>query len=110
MLLAGYDEHVGPSLYYLDYLATLHKMDFSAIGYASFFVLSTLDRHWKKKCVLKAKLPPLLCLGLRMLMALCVESAAAGWSFLVGFANMRGFPASCFLLPASCLFCVRVRV
>lgn len=51
MLLAGYDEHVGPSLYYLDYLATLHKMDFSALGYASFFVLSTLDRHWKKKCV-----------------------------------------------------------
>eukprot|EP00170_Pyropia_yezoensis_P003034 contig_12746_g3041 len=48
MLLAGYDEHVGPSLYYLDYLATLHKMDFSALGYASFFVLSTLDRHWKK--------------------------------------------------------------
>lgn len=51
MLLAGYDEHVGPSLYYLDYLATLHKMDFSALGYASFFVLSTLDRHWKKKYV-----------------------------------------------------------
>lgn len=54
MLLAGYDEHVGPSLYYLDYLATLHKMDFSALGYASFFVLSTLDRHWKKKCVVLA--------------------------------------------------------
>lgn len=51
MLLAGFDEHVGPSLYYLDYLATLHKMDFSALGYASFFVLSTLDRHWKKKYV-----------------------------------------------------------
>jgi len=82
MLLAGYDEHVGPSLYYLDYLATLHKMNFSAIGYASFFVLSTLDRHWKKKCVLKAELLPLPCLGLGMLMALFVESAAAGLFFL----------------------------
>jgi len=100
MLLAGYDEHVGPSLYYLDYLATLHKMDFSAIGYASFFVLSTLDRHWKKKCVLKAKLPPLLCLGLRMLMALCVESAAAGWSLSVLLT------CAVFLLPASCFLLV----
>mmetsp|Transcript_39081 Transcript_39081/g.95577 ORF Transcript_39081/g.95577 Transcript_39081/m.95577 type:complete len:193 (-) Transcript_39081:146-724(-) len=48
MLLAGYDDQAGPSLYYLDYLGTCHPMDYTAQGYASFFVLSTLDRHWHK--------------------------------------------------------------
>lgn len=33
VLLAGFDEGVGPSLYYLDYLATLHKVKHTAFGY-----------------------------------------------------------------------------
>ncbi|CAJ0927664.1 unnamed protein product [Ranitomeya imitator] len=35
MLLAGYDEHDGPSLYYMDYLASLAKAPFAAHGYGA---------------------------------------------------------------------------
>lgn len=55
ILLAGYDganEIAGtkPStaLYSIDYLGTMHKLRFAADGYAQYFVLSTLDRFWKK--------------------------------------------------------------
>merc|ERR1712137_723531 len=37
-LLAGYDEDVGPSLYFLDYLASCQKLDKAAHGYAGMFV------------------------------------------------------------------------
>lgn len=50
-MIAGYDSPPngdGPALYYCDYLGTLSKMTFAAEGYAQYFVLSTLDRHWKK--------------------------------------------------------------
>ena len=33
LLVAGYDEGVGPSLYWLDYLATLHKVNTGGTGY-----------------------------------------------------------------------------
>jgi len=46
-LLAGYDDDVGPSLYFLDYLASCQKLDKAAHGYAGFFVNSLLDTHWK---------------------------------------------------------------
>jgi 20S proteasome subunit beta 4 len=46
LLLGGVDES-GASLYYLDYLGTMHKMPFGAHGYASNFVLSLFDRHYK---------------------------------------------------------------
>jgi 20S proteasome subunit beta 4 len=32
----------------MDYLAAMAKVNFSAHGYASNFVLSVLDREWKK--------------------------------------------------------------
>lgn len=48
VLLAGYDENVGASLYSCDYLGTLHKLTCAAEGYAQYFVLSTMDRYWKK--------------------------------------------------------------
>jgi 20S proteasome alpha/beta subunit len=48
VLLAGYDEIGGPSLYYVDYLASLTKVGFGAHGYASNFILSTFDRDFKK--------------------------------------------------------------
>lgn len=35
LLLAGYDE-TGPSLYFLDYLGTMHHMPFGAHGYSFF--------------------------------------------------------------------------
>merc|ERR1712070_741824 len=47
MLLAGYDEGVGPSLYFIDYLASMQKLDKGAHGYCGFFCNSLLDAHWK---------------------------------------------------------------
>merc|ERR1712060_660611 len=46
-LLAGWDEGVGPSLYYMDYLASMQQLNFAAMGYAGFFVNSLMDAHWK---------------------------------------------------------------
>lgn len=48
VLLAGYDDDGGASLYSCDYLGTLTKLQFAAEGYAQYFVLSTMDRYWKK--------------------------------------------------------------
>lgn len=51
VLIGGYDAAPfgnGPSLYSCDYLGTLTKLKFAAEGYAQYFVLSTLDRYWKK--------------------------------------------------------------
>ena len=33
LLLAGYDESTGPSLYWMDYLATLNKINTGGTGY-----------------------------------------------------------------------------
>ncbi|XP_074573854.1 LOW QUALITY PROTEIN: proteasome subunit beta type-2-B-like [Curcuma longa] len=53
ILLAGYDKDIGPSLYYIDYIATLHKVDKGAFGYGSFFSLSMMDRHYHSGMSLK---------------------------------------------------------
>uniref|UniRef100_A0A8C5LKI0 Proteasome subunit beta n=1 Tax=Leptobrachium leishanense TaxID=445787 RepID=A0A8C5LKI0_9ANUR len=67
LLLAGYDEHDGPSLYYMDYLAALAKAPFAAHGYGAYLTLSILDRYYKpdltreealellKKCVAEVR-------------------------------------------------------
>ncbi|KAK2647060.1 hypothetical protein Ddye_022255 [Dipteronia dyeriana] len=47
ILMAGFDKETGPSLYYLDYIATLHKVDKAAFGYGSYFALSMMDRHFR---------------------------------------------------------------
>lgn len=39
LLMAGFDEKVGPSMYYMDYLGSMHKMDSAAHGYGSYFTL-----------------------------------------------------------------------
>ncbi|KAM9305593.1 LOW QUALITY PROTEIN: proteasome subunit beta type-2-like [Gastrophryne carolinensis] len=46
LLLAGYDDHDGPSLYYMDYLAALAKALFAVRGYGA-LTLSILDRYYK---------------------------------------------------------------
>eukprot|EP01025_Chloroclados_australasicus_P014474 TRINITY_DN16793_c0_g1_i6.p1 TRINITY_DN16793_c0_g1~~TRINITY_DN16793_c0_g1_i6.p1 ORF type:complete len:194 (-),score=28.17 TRINITY_DN16793_c0_g1_i6:208-789(-) len=46
LLLAGYDEGAGASLYWLDYLATMHKMNICGTGYGSYFALSLFDKMW----------------------------------------------------------------
>lgn len=48
LLLGGYDESEGPSLYFMDYLSTMQKMNFGAHGYGANFCLSILDREWKE--------------------------------------------------------------
>ncbi|KAJ4894311.1 Proteasome subunit beta type-2-A [Raphanus sativus] len=48
ILMAGYDDESGASLYYIDYIATLHKVDKGAFGYGSYFSLSTMDRHYRE--------------------------------------------------------------
>mmetsp|Transcript_11838 Transcript_11838/g.27415 ORF Transcript_11838/g.27415 Transcript_11838/m.27415 type:complete len:158 (-) Transcript_11838:414-887(-) len=45
-LLAGYDEDVGPSLYLLDYLGTLHQVGFGSHGYASYFCMGVLAKAY----------------------------------------------------------------
>eukprot|EP00850_Spirogloea_muscicola_P012000 SM000076S21821 [mRNA] locus=s76:387764:389595:+ [translate_table: standard] len=48
LMLAGFDKGVGPSLYFLDYISTLHKIEKGAMGYGGFFVLSMMDKYYKK--------------------------------------------------------------
>jgi len=47
LLLAGYDANRGPSLYFIDYLASLQKLPFACHGYAGNFLLGLLDRAYK---------------------------------------------------------------
>ena len=47
LLLAGYDAAAGPSLYFLDYMGTQHKMSCAAHGYGGSFVLSLFDKAWR---------------------------------------------------------------
>ncbi|CAH1102608.1 unnamed protein product [Psylliodes chrysocephalus] len=48
LLLAGYDAKDGPQLYYMDYLASIAKVDYAAHGYGGFFSLSIMDRNYLK--------------------------------------------------------------
>ncbi|KAL6124586.1 PREDICTED: proteasome subunit beta type-2-A [Fragaria vesca subsp. vesca] len=48
ILMAGYDEEKGAELYYIDYIASLHKVDKGAFGYGSYFALSLMDRLYHK--------------------------------------------------------------
>uniref|UniRef100_A0A8C9F2R1 Proteasome subunit beta n=1 Tax=Pavo cristatus TaxID=9049 RepID=A0A8C9F2R1_PAVCR len=63
LLLAGYDDHEGPALYYMDYLAALAKAPFAAHGYGAFLTLSVLDRYYKpgKISILRVQ-PPIFLL------------------------------------------------
>jgi 20S proteasome subunit beta 4 len=56
LLIAGFDpanpgskttHSTIPSLYYIDYLASMNRLDFGAHGYGSNFVLSIFDRYYK---------------------------------------------------------------
>mmetsp|Transcript_15200 Transcript_15200/g.22868 ORF Transcript_15200/g.22868 Transcript_15200/m.22868 type:complete len:193 (-) Transcript_15200:120-698(-) len=53
LLLAGHDSQNGVSLYFIDYLASLAKVNFGAQGYASNFVLSVFDREWREGMTLE---------------------------------------------------------
>jgi len=48
VLLGGFDTKADEaSLYYIDYLASLNKVNFGCHGYASNFILSIMDREYK---------------------------------------------------------------
>lgn len=47
LLVAGWDADAGPSLYYLDYLATLHKQNTASFGYGGMFTSSLMDKWWR---------------------------------------------------------------
>ena len=64
MLLGGFDEVDGASLYFIDYLGSSHKMNFSCQGYAGFFLLGLLDKYYKEKMSLEEALQVLrLCIA-----------------------------------------------
>lgn len=42
-----------PSLYWMDYLASLHRLPFAAHGYGAYFVLGLLDARYKPEMTLK---------------------------------------------------------
>ena len=46
-LIGGFDQGQGASLYYMDYMASLQKVEKAAHGYCSYFCLSILDKYWK---------------------------------------------------------------
>ena len=48
MLIAGHDDEDGPSLYFMDYLASLNKVPYGAHGYGAMFSLSIMDRHYRR--------------------------------------------------------------
>lgn len=49
LLLAGYDADVGTSLFWFDYLGTMHKMNICGTGYGSYFALALFDKMWHPK-------------------------------------------------------------
>lgn len=46
ILLGGYDEKTGGSLYHLDYFGTLQKVKHGAQGYAQYFCSSIFDQQF----------------------------------------------------------------
>jgi len=50
LLIGGYDEADGASLYFLDYLGSMHRVKVGAHGYASYFALSLFDRYYHADC------------------------------------------------------------
>ncbi|EFJ34036.1 hypothetical protein SELMODRAFT_165201 [Selaginella moellendorffii] len=48
LMLGGFDKGKGPSLYFMDYIATLHQLEKGAVGYGSYFVLSVMDKYFRK--------------------------------------------------------------
>lgn len=48
LLLGGWDKSTGPSLFYMDYLGSMHQMKIASHGYASYFALSIMDRYWRE--------------------------------------------------------------
>jgi len=48
LIIAGVDKEDGPSVYFLDYLGCMQKMNFTCHGYAGYFCLSLLDKYYEE--------------------------------------------------------------
>ncbi|KAJ3227241.1 Proteasome subunit beta type-4 [Clydaea vesicula] len=54
LLISGSDPKTGvPSLFWLDHLASANKVNYTAHGYASYFILSTMDLYWHENLTLE---------------------------------------------------------
>lgn len=70
MLLAGYDQETGPSLYRIDYTASLEKNEKGAFGvFGSTFSLSTINNHFHSKMSMQKAID---------LVAACIEELRSG--------------------------------
>merc|ERR1711972_824039 len=47
LLIGGVDAE-GPGLYFMDYLASMEKVNKGAHGYGAMFTFGLMDRYWKK--------------------------------------------------------------
>lgn len=45
ILMAGHDQHDGPQLFFIDYLASSVKVPYACHGYGGFFALTIMDRY-----------------------------------------------------------------
>mmetsp|Transcript_285 Transcript_285/g.530 ORF Transcript_285/g.530 Transcript_285/m.530 type:complete len:192 (-) Transcript_285:153-728(-) len=52
LLIGGFDDD-GPGLYFLDYLASMEKVNKAAQGYGAFFTLGLMDRYYKPDLTLE---------------------------------------------------------
>mmetsp|Transcript_2133 Transcript_2133/g.6793 ORF Transcript_2133/g.6793 Transcript_2133/m.6793 type:complete len:194 (-) Transcript_2133:62-643(-) len=52
LLIAGVDDD-GPHLYFMDYLASLERVNKAAQGYGAFFTLGLMDRYYKPDLTLE---------------------------------------------------------
>mmetsp|Transcript_99876 Transcript_99876/g.282876 ORF Transcript_99876/g.282876 Transcript_99876/m.282876 type:complete len:193 (-) Transcript_99876:76-654(-) len=52
LLIAGVDDD-GPSLYFMDYLASMEKVNKAAQGYGAYFTLGLMDRYYKPDLTLE---------------------------------------------------------
>lgn len=46
IMMGGYDPKIGSSLFFLDYMGTLHKVPHGAQGYAAYFCSSIFDKEY----------------------------------------------------------------
>ncbi|KAM1791510.1 hypothetical protein ACFX12_035471 [Malus domestica] len=68
ILMAGFEKEAGATLYYVDYIASLHKVEKGALGHI-YFAPSLMDRHYHSdmsveeaidsidKCIVKVSSP-----------------------------------------------------
>ena len=72
-LLGGYDVADGPSLYFLDYLGSLAKVNHGVHGYAAYFSSAVLDKNWKANMTLDEG---------KELLILCAQQLAIRYSIV----------------------------